>query len=203
MHWSDVSWVSSGSRKNSSGRPYPCLQLLNKKMQRGGNQILLCRCTGQEARLEHRRFPSLTRQNYFNYEAGQIPEWGSWEAVESPSPEILKTQQDKALSNLTLLDPLWTGEWSSRCPPDIPSNPNYSVILNNPSENCEFNLVMDNVSHLKLCSLKQLLKLLSVLRLDSAKCKFVSPVRLDLLLKKSVSVTTIMMNWLEEKKLKN
>jgi len=75
MHWSDVGWVSSGLRKNSSGEtsllPPTTEQEGTEKREPDSSR----RHTGQEARLQYRKLPSLKRQNYYNDEAGQIPEW--------------------------------------------------------------------------------------------------------------------------------
>lgn len=62
---------------------------------------------------------------------------GLKEAVGSQSLDVFKTWPDTALSNLIWSDLLWAGDWTRL--PDVPSNPNYFMILclyDTPQTNC-------------------------------------------------------------------
>lgn len=128
-------------RARTQGRGNYCLQLPNERVKRRCCYFLrLCSMRGRGHRLKHKEFWSDIKQNYFNNEAGQIAEQQAWETAEPPS---------LVLSDLTKPCSLWAGGWSRQLP-DMPSNLNCSIILDDPSQICILYLAAENGPDLKL-----------------------------------------------------
>lgn len=83
----------------------------------------------------------ITRQNYFNHEAAQASEWGA-----------------DRLRSLHLFILLTLSTRVNQMPSRYSFQPELFMILDDPSESCEFNFMIDNVPDLKVACLKQLIK---------------------------------------------